>query len=107
MHALFLDHYLNIDTLEKRINSLAESFEDRSNLWEIVDGIIHYQLLSFIFSVLEPKDHQFFFDLYKQAPYDLNIVAVVKQQTDIDLAPLIKNESERLQQELLEILEKY
>lgn len=79
MPILFYDHLINKDEIHYHIETLHSNKEHQTKLKELVDEIIHQEIIRFIISKLKSFHHQFFLDKLHTAPYDPDILFFLKE----------------------------
>lgn len=102
MSKLFYDHLTKLRKVEKEIKKIAESEEEKYELWRIVDEIIHHRILGCIFDNLPKKDHKSFLEKFKSFPYDEKLLNFLSDKIKKDVPLLIKYEAKKIEHEILE-----
>lgn len=102
MSKLFFDHILILDDVEKEINQITRTEEERHELWHIVDDIVHHRVLDVIFEHLAEEHHLEFLDKYHQSPYDEALTDYLSEKIGENIEELIKQELGGLASEILE-----
>ena len=62
MSKIFYDHIIVLEDVDNEIKSIAHSHEERDELWQLVDEIIHNRVLGKLLDVLPKESHQEFLD---------------------------------------------
>ncbi|MBI3397265.1 hypothetical protein HY045_02200 [Candidatus Woesebacteria bacterium] len=101
MSKLFYDHLLVLDDLEKQINKITDSKEEREELWGLVDEVVHHKVLGCIMDNLPKEHHQEFLSLFEKTPYDESLIDYLKAKTNKNIEELIKTEIGELAYEVL------
>lgn len=101
MSKLFFDHLVVYEEVEKGIAKVAKSREERDELWDIVDELVHHRALGFIFDKLPKELHQEFLEKYHAAPYDEGLFEYLKEKIGENIEELLKEELGSLAYELL------
>ncbi|MBX4205761.1 hypothetical protein KW795_01045 [Candidatus Microgenomates bacterium] len=104
MSQIFWDQYLDLDDINREIIQISSSTDERDELSQIVDGIIHHRLMSCILGNLEEADHEEFLLMFAKAPHDQNLTEFLKDRIKSDFVQLIKLEVEKIRQEILSFL---
>ena len=102
MSKLFFDHLVVYEEVEKGISKVAKSQEERDELWQIVDELVHHRALGFILDKLPRAHHEEFLEKFHQAPYDEGLFDYLKEKIGENVEELLKEELGGLAYELLE-----
>jgi len=102
MSHLFFDHLVNLEEVEKEINALVETKEEKEELWQIIDEIVHHQIMGCIFTHLPRENHEEFLEKFHSAPFDHNLFTYLKEKIQDNIETLITNEMRKLSVEILE-----
>ncbi len=101
MSRIFYDHLIILTEVEAEIKSVAETEEERHELWHIVDEIIHHKMLEFFLDVLSEEHHHEFLDKFHQVPHDERHIHYLNERTEGDIEELIKKEIRKMESEIL------
>ena len=104
MSKLFFDRLIILEEVEAEIKNVAETKEERDELWQLVDETIHHRVLDTILDKLHHSHHKEFLEKFHKAPYDERIMDYLKEKIGENIEELIKNEIGALAFELLEDL---
>lgn len=106
MSRLFYDHLVCFDDLEIEIKGIAETPEEREELWRVVDEIVHHKVLGCILDKLPQEYHDEFLTRFHEAPYDEGIIVFIDDKLDIEdsIEEVIKSELRKLAEEILQEL---
>lgn len=102
MSHLFFDHLVNLDEVKREIDKLAETPEEKEELWAIVDETIHHRVLGCVFDHLPYEHHQEFADMLEATPHDKNLLVYLKDKIQQNIEKIIKSEIRKLSTEILE-----
>ena len=102
MAKIFYDHLIVYEEVEKGIDKVAKSQEERDELWQIVDELVHHRALGFILARLPRAHHEEFLEKFHQAPYDEGLLDCLKEKIGENLEELLREELGGLAYELLE-----
>jgi hypothetical protein len=102
MSHLFFDHLVDLKEVEKKIKTVAQTPEEKEELWQIVDELVHHQVLGCIFDHLPQEHHEEFLELFHAKPFDGNLLEFLKNKIKDDIETLIRTEIQNLQTEILE-----
>ena len=101
MSRLFYDHLMELQKLENYIEEICENHEEKGELWNIVDEIIHHRVLGCVLDHLPRKHHDHFLVKYKDEPHNLDLLVFVQERVEDDIEDKIKRDIRNLQEELL------
>ena len=101
MSKLFYDHLIFLSDLEIEIKSIAETEEERHELWQIVDEIIHHRILEFFLDKLAEEHHDGFLEKYSEAPHDESHLQFLNERIEGEIEELIREEVDNLASEIL------
>lgn len=107
MSKIFYDHLIEFSYLEVHINSVTESNEEKSELWEIVDKLVHNRIIKKILTVLPKHHHEEFADLVHRQPYNHQIISYLEERSTTveDIEKYISSELTILEKEILQELQ--
>ena len=102
MSQLFFDHLVDFREVEKEVKAAAQSREEKEELWQIVDELVHHKVLGCIFDHLPREHHAEFLEMFHATPYDGSLLDYLKNKIKGDIETLIRTEIQNLQTEILE-----
>lgn len=106
MSRVFYDHLIIIEEVEYLIRMSVEDYEEKEELWRLVDEMIHNRVLACIFDRLPKKNHTEFLDRFHSAPHDISHFDFLNSKTGEDIEEIIRNEIKSLSDEILIELKK-
>lgn len=101
MSTLFFDKLIVLDKLDLHIKKKYESNEERQELWQMVEEIIHHKVMGCCLDHLPKEHHNEFLDLFHKTPYDENLLKFLSDKTKKDMKKIIKDEIKLLTKDLL------
>lgn len=104
MSKLFYDHLIILSDLEVEIKKIAETADEREELWQIVDEIIHHRILGCMLGYLPEHHHHEFLEKFHQAPHDEILFDYLKEKIGKDVELFIEKEINNLENELLQLI---
>jgi len=107
MSRLYYDRIIVLEDVERQIGLVAQSPEEKSELWEIVDEMVHHRVLGCILNRLSTKHHQEFLEKFESAPYDESLFDYLKEKIGDNIEELIKQEIGGLAFEILQEIKVY
>ena len=90
MSSLFYDHLLNTDRIEKTVAKMAKTNEEKTELWRIIDELIHHRVFGCILENLPGTHHKEFLDMFHKYPNDKKLMEYLKKKIKTDVGILIK-----------------
>ena len=101
MSKLFYDHLIILTEVEVEIKSIAETPEEKEELWQIVDEIIHHRVLELFLDKLPGEHHDEFLEKFHEAPYDEALIIFLNHRIEGNIEEIIKEEVGNLANEIL------
>lgn len=101
MSKLFYDHLIVLTEVEMEIKSIAETEEERHELWQIVDEIIHHRILEFLLDRLPEDYHDEFLEKFHACPHDESHLHFLNERIEGEIEKLIREEVDSLASEIL------
>ncbi len=105
MSNIFYDHLTNLEKVEKKIKKVARTSDERQELYQLIDEIVHHKVLGIILSRLPESHHKEFLDNFTQRPHDKSLFQYLKERIVEDIEEFIKDEIHKLSVELLLLIE--
>ena len=105
MSRIFFDHLIEIEEIKIYINGIAESHEEREDLWALIDEFINHKIVASILSELDETFHDEFLSMFLDKPYDNGIVNYLNEKLPLPLENLINDKMVLIVSELCETLE--
>ena len=102
MSKIFYDRLIVLDDVDSEIKAIAKSHEERDELWQLVDEMVHHRVLGTILDKLPSGNHDEFLERFGKAPYDESILDFLKEKIGENIEELLKQELGGLAFELLE-----
>lgn len=69
MSKIFYDKVLNLDKLDREIKKIAKTPEEREEVWQLVDEIVHHKAMGCILDRLPSENHEEFLAMFDANPY--------------------------------------
>jgi hypothetical protein len=101
MSKIFYDHLITLEEIEIHIKESVETYEERRELWQIVDEIVHHRVLGCILDHLPHNHHQEFLQKFHSCPYDEGLLDYLRERIKKDVEEIIRKETENLASEIL------
>lgn len=105
MTKLFFDKLLNLEKIDREINRVAQSREEKEELWALVDEIVHHKVMGCVLDRLPSDSHDEFLTLFEHAPHDeKRIFDYLNKKIGVNFSEILEQELGRLSVELLETI---
>lgn len=102
MSKVFYDHLIILEGVEDEIKSATETHEEREELYEIIDEIIHHKVLGIILDYLPEKHHSTFLEKFHETPHDHGLMEYLNKKVEKNMEEIIKQEIGSLAYEILQ-----
>ena len=89
MSKIFYDNFLDLGKIDKAIKKVSHTNDEKIELWQIVDEIVHYRVMSCVLDNLPKEYHREFLELFQNAPYDEELLDYLKKKIGKDVKLLI------------------
>jgi len=107
MSKIFYDYLVELNELDSIIKNSVDGSDEKEELWQIIDEMIHHKLLGCILDRLPEEHHHDFLEKFYECPYDQNLIEFINNLIDERIEDVIKDEIDILKNEILnEVLEK-
>lgn len=104
MSKIFYDPLITLEKVEKKINKHFGSHQQKLEIWDIIDTLIHHRFLNIILEILPEKHQPSFILNFNKNPYDPSLLKFLKEKSP-EIENYLSNEAETLTQEILDIIE--
>jgi hypothetical protein len=104
MSRVFYDRLLELEVIDRYIGEVCETEEEKVELWNIVDEIIHHRVLGCVLDHLPKEHHEPFVQKFSNEPYNEELIIFINEKVELDIEEKIKEDIEKLQEELLKEL---
>ncbi len=101
MSKLFFDHLVSLEEVEKEIKKVSASKEEKEELWQLVDEIMHHKVMGCILDKLPRDNHEEFLEMFHKHPHDEGLIDYLKEKIGENVEELIKEEIGTLAFEIL------
>src|SRR6185369_11635403 len=100
MSIIFYDHLLILDDIHMVINESARTREEKEELWQIFDEMIHHRMMNTVLDHLPKIYHGEFLEIFARTPHDKKLLKYLSDKSQKDIKKIIKEESKRLNSEI-------
>ena len=104
MSKLFYDHLIVLEELEHHLRDIVESSDEREELWQLIDEIIHHRVLGCILDRLPGEHHDEFIERYSSMPHDNSLLKYINELVEESMEELIKTELNNINEEIFQEL---
>ncbi|MBI2590486.1 MAG: hypothetical protein HYW33_01205 [Candidatus Blackburnbacteria bacterium] len=101
MSKLFYDHLIILEEVEIELGKLELSREEKRELEELIEEILHHRVLGRVLSDLPEVHHEDFLQKFKNAPHDTFLIEYLNERIERSVEEHIKEEIEKLKKEIL------
>ena len=101
MSILFYDRLVVVKGLDKRIKKMTALSEERQELWQMVEEIIHHRVLGCCLTHLPKDNHNEFMEMFHNIPHDKKLLKYLSDKSKKNMKKIIKKEISDLTQDLL------
>ena len=102
MSKLFFDQLVVLDDIDGEIKKLTKSREEKEELWQLVDEMVHHRGLGCVLDALPRGNHDEFLEKFHTAPHDESLMDFLREKVGDNIDELIRQEIGGLAFELLE-----
>ncbi len=100
MSIIFYDHLLVLEDVKKIVNSGKGSYEEKEELWQIVDELVHHRMMTTLLDNLPTIYHGEFLEIFTRTPHDKKLIKYLSDKSQKDMKKIIKDESKKLRSEI-------
>lgn len=104
MSKIFYDDVISLKKVEKQIKRSVETQEEREEIYQLIDEILHHRLLGSILDKLPKHDHKEFLDRFAQRPHDEAHFTYLAEKIHEDVKEFLKHEVRMLSTEILAMI---
>lgn len=98
MSILFYDHLVKKEKLIILIDQAEEPENQRNKAKQLIDDIIHQELVNYILERLENSRHRTFLNLVEERPYDPEIITYLQDH----ISPTVEAEIEAFAKDIVD-----
>jgi predicted metallo-beta-lactamase superfamily hydrolase len=104
MSKIFYDHLVVLEEVRVEIDKLVHEKEEKEELWNIIDELMHHRIFDLILSKLHFDHHSEFLKKLYEAPYNDDLLTYLKEKVEEDVEAIIINEVNKIKKEILKEL---
>lgn len=105
MSKMYFDHLLKLEKVDKEINKVAKTKEEKEELWALVDEIIHHKVMGCVLDRLPRDSHEEFLGIFEHAPHDDQLIFdYLKKKVGNNIEEILEAELGKVTTELLETI---
>lgn len=102
MSRIFYDRFIILEEIEVELDNLGLEAEERQELDQLIDEMIHHRVLDRILTHLPKKHHTEFLEQFHKAPYDEGLIDYLNEKVERSVEEHIREEMEKLKKDILE-----
>jgi hypothetical protein len=104
MSKIFYDKHLQLEHIQKEIDKLSDSKEEREELYRIVDEYVHHRMLGCILGKLPKDHHEEFLTKFTKEPHADELWDYLKEKIEGDIESFVRDEVYSIGTVLLETI---
>jgi len=102
MSKIFWDRLLILEDLDREIKKIAKTQEEREEIWQLIDEIIHHKAMGCILDYLPRHHHEEFLEMFHKSPHDEDLIfGYLKEKINQNIEEILKEQLGSLAFELL------
>ncbi len=101
MSRIFYDHLIIFEEVDREIKNVTDLAEEREELWQLIDEIIHHRVLASILDILPREHHEEFLLSFHESPYSDTHIVYLNKMIKGDIEELLRNEIKSIEAEIL------
>jgi len=98
---LFYDKLTVLKGVDKKIKKLTPVNDERQELWQMVEEIIHHKVLGCCLTHLPNEHHHEFLEMFHARPHDIKLLEYLDTKSKKNMKKIIKEEIKNLTKDLL------
>jgi len=102
MSKTYYDHLLDLEKVDGVVKKVVKSHEEKVELWQLIDEIIHHRVMGCVLDSLPEKHHDEFLQKFAESPHDEKLLDFLKEKIKTDIVFLIKETVAALVLELID-----
>jgi hypothetical protein len=105
MSRIFFDELIEVDEIKMYLDNVVSSFEEKEDLWNLVDEFINRKIIYTILEALNDEYHDEFMTMFLEKPYSNEIVNYLNAKLNLSLEELIQRRHDEIINDLFTVLE--
>ncbi len=107
MSKIFFDYLLELDEIELFIKGQNFDYNEREEIWHLVDDILHHDIATEILDKLDRDHHHLFLEHITENPHDeKKVIEFLKEKISDDVEELIRLTGKKSALKILDSLKK-
>lgn len=102
MSKLFYDDYIELEEIEVQIKNISTSPEEREELWNLIDELVHHRVLENILDNLPRDYHEDFLERFNKSPHSQDLLGYLNERIEGGIEEIIRKDMVNFQSEILE-----
>jgi hypothetical protein len=104
MSKIFYDHLIAFKEIDLEIKRSTQSFDEKEEMWKLVDEVVHHHVMISILERLPDKHHDSFLQKFHSRPHDNKLIGYLNKKTGEDIEKAIRDMMRLLEKEILKEL---
>lgn len=104
MSKVFYDRFVALEHIEKEVNKIAHTKEEREELWQIIDEYIHQRMIGKILHKLPKDHHEEFLNKFIDEPHSDEHFGYLTEKVKEDVEAFMKEEVYSIGVDLLSVI---
>lgn len=104
MSKIFYDRFIEFEEIEIELQSAGLSLEEKRELEQLIDEMVHHRVLDRLLTHLPKEHHQEFLQKFHKSPFDESLINYLNERIKDSVEKHIKEEVGKLKKEILEDL---
>lgn len=101
MSRVFYDHLIVIEDFDRTIGAHVDTHEQKQELWQLIDEILHHRIMGVILDKLPQEYHEEFLESFRIAPYNTGLLDYLREKIKDDIEESIKLEAQSVLREIV------
>lgn len=107
MSKMFYDHLILIEELMLEIDALDVPDSDKERAKQLVDEILHHEVLTHILDLLPEENHEEFLEQFHRMPFDPQLLKYLDEKIETSVHQELTNLGIKLKKEILKDIKKH
>lgn len=102
----FYHHLIQVEDVTSRVDTHDLGQEEKEELLDLVDQIVHKHTLNIILKHLPKDKHDHFLKKFQATPHDKQLLEYLKKEIKSDIESAIRTQAEKIKKEILSEIKK-
>ncbi len=105
MSKIFFDHLVSIRKVRRNVSRIAQSVDEKEDLWGLIDEYINRRIILSILEQLDENYHEEFISSLLDKPYDTGLIDYLDKRLPCPFCKLMEQLCMTINEDLWRILE--